>query len=133
MKTAITTLAAALALAACQADTPETEARSSTPTNPPNIVLILVDDMGYTDIGAFGSEVATPNLDALAFAGVRLTNFHSSPQCAPTRSMLLSGSDNHKAGMGSMFGSRMIVGEYGDQDDTGHIFRRRRGRDGECR
>ena len=112
MKTALTALAVAIALSACQADTPETETTSPTQ---PNIVLILVDDMGYTDIGAFGSEVATPNLDALAFAGVRLTNFHSSPQCAPTRSMLLSGSDNHKAGMGSMFGSRMIVGEYGDQ------------------
>jgi len=112
MKTAIAALTAAILLSACQADKPELE-----PTSPtqPNIILILVDDMGYTDIGAFGSEVATPNLDALAFAGVRLTNFHSSPQCAPTRSMLLSGSDNHKAGMGSMFGSRMIVGEYGDQ------------------
>jgi arylsulfatase len=115
MKTVITALAAAIVLSACQADTPEAESTSTTPTKPPNIVLLLVDDMGYTDIGAFGSEVATPNLDALAFAGVRLTNFHSSPQCAPTRSMLLSGSDNHKAGMGSMFGSRMIVGEYGDQ------------------
>jgi len=113
MKTVITALAAAILLSACQADQPEIETTSATP---PNIVLILVDDMGYTDIGAFGSEVETPNLDALAFAGVRLTNFHSSPQCAPTRSMLLSGSDNHKAGMGSMFGSRLIVGEYGDQE-----------------
>ena len=86
----------------CQSD--EATQEQAEESRPPNIVLILVDDMGYTDIGAFGSEVATPNLDALAFAGVRLTNFHSSPQCAPTRSMLLSGSDNHKAGMGSMFG-----------------------------
>ena len=100
MKTALTVLAAAFALAACQAETPATDTTSSAPVRQPNIVLILVDDMGYTDIGAFGSEVATPNLDALAFAGVRLSNFHSSPQCAPTRSMLLSGSDNHKAGMG---------------------------------
>jgi arylsulfatase len=115
MKTAITALAAVFALAACQAETPESDTTSSEPTKQPNIVLILVDDMGYTDIGAFGSEVETPNLDALAFAGARLTNFHSSPQCAPTRAMLLSGSDNHKAGMGSMFGDRMIVGEYGDQ------------------
>ena len=112
MKTVIATLLAAILLSACQADNPDTQ--TAGPTQP-NIVLILVDDMGYTDIGAFGSEVATPNLDALAFGGVRLTNFHSSPQCAPTRSMLLSGSDNHKAGMGSMFGSRLIVGEYGDQ------------------
>jgi len=105
---------AGILMSSCQSDEPVQEPAEE--SRPPNIVLILVDDMGYTDIGAFGSEVATPNLDALAFAGVRLTNFHSSPQCAPTRSMLLSGSDNHKAGMGSMFGSRMIVGEYGDQE-----------------
>ena len=79
---------------------------------PPNIVLILVDDMGYTDVGAFGSEIRTPNIDALANAGIRLTNFHSSPQCAPARAMLLSGSDNHKAGMGSMFPSAMIDPSY---------------------
>ena len=71
----------------------------------PNILLIVVDDMGFTDIGAFGSEIRTPNLDRLAFDGVRLTNFHASAQCAPTRSMLMSGSDNHKAGVGSMFGA----------------------------
>jgi arylsulfatase A-like enzyme len=112
MKTILSVLTAVILLSACQADQPETETSS---VAPPNIVLLLVDDMGYTDIGAFGSEVATPNLDALAFAGVRLTNFHSSPQCAPTRSMLLCGSDNHKAGMGSMFGSRMFFGEYCDQ------------------
>jgi arylsulfatase len=82
----------------------------------PNIVLILVDDMGYTDIGAFGSEIATPNIDALANAGIKLTNFHSSPQCAPTRSMLLSGADNHKAGMGSMFPSRFIEEDYANRE-----------------
>ncbi len=70
----------------------------------PNILLIVVDDMGFTDIGAFGSEIRTPNLDRIAYDGVRLTNFHAAPTCAPTRSMLLSGSDNHKAGMGSQFG-----------------------------
>jgi arylsulfatase len=85
------------------------------PDSPPNIVLILVDDMGYTDIGAFGSEISTPHIDGLANAGVKLTNFHSSPQCAPTRAMLLSGSNNHKAGMGSMFGSAMIEEDYGER------------------
>jgi len=104
---------AGILVSSCQSE--ELVQEPAEESRPPNIVLILVDDMGYTDIGAFGSEVATPNLDALAIAGVRLTNFHSSPQCAPTRSMLMSGSDNHKAGMGSMFPSRMIVGDYGDQ------------------
>ena len=79
----------------------------------PNIILIVADDMGYTDIGAFGSEIRTPNLDRLAYGGVRLTNFHASPQCAPTRSMLMSGADNHTAGMGSMFGANVIKGGFG--------------------
>ncbi|MFQ0815145.1 arylsulfatase [Brucella anthropi] len=70
--------------------------------NRPNIVVIVADDMGYSDIGAFGSEIATPNLDALTRSGVQLTNFHVAPTCSPTRSMLLSGTDNHLAGLGSM-------------------------------
>jgi len=76
-------------------------------STPPNILLVVVDDMGYTDLGAYGGEISTPNLDELAYAGVRLTNFHAAPQCAPTRSMLMSGAGNHKAGMGSMFGPAM--------------------------
>ncbi|MEF9603088.1 arylsulfatase [Paracoccus sp. PXZ] len=68
----------------------------------PNIVLIVVDDMGYSDMGAFGSEIPTPNLDALTRDGVQLTNFHVAPTCSPTRSMLMSGTDNHVAGLGSM-------------------------------
>jgi arylsulfatase len=66
----------------------------------PNIVLIVADDLGFSDIGAFGSEIRTPNLDALANEGVRLTNFHAAPTCGPSRSMLLTGVDNHLAGSG---------------------------------
>ena len=69
---------------------------------PPNVLLIVVDDMGFTDLGAFGSEIETPNLDALAFQGTRLTNLYSAPTCSPTRAMLLSGVDHHLAGMGTM-------------------------------
>lgn len=68
----------------------------------PNFLLIVVDDMGFSDLGAFGSEIATPNLDALAYAGVRLTDFHSAPACSPTRAMLMTGTDHHIAGVGSM-------------------------------
>lgn len=68
----------------------------------PNVVLIVADDMGYSDIGAFGSEIATPHLDTLAASGVKLTNFHAAPTCSPTRSMLLTGTDNHTAGVGAM-------------------------------
>jgi arylsulfatase len=63
----------------------------------PSILLIMADDMGYTDMGSFGGEIRTPNLDELAFAGVRLTNFHAGPACAQTRSMLMSGTYTHVA------------------------------------
>jgi arylsulfatase A-like enzyme len=68
----------------------------------PNIVLIVADDAGYADIGSFGGEISTPNIDALASAGVRFTNFYVGPTCSPTRSMLLTGVDNHVAGLGNM-------------------------------
>jgi len=68
----------------------------------PNIVLILVDDMGFSDLGSFGAEIRTPHLDALAAEGVRLTDFHSASACSPTRAMLLTGVDHHIAGLGSM-------------------------------
>jgi arylsulfatase len=68
----------------------------------PNILLIVADDAGYTDIGSFGGEIHTPNLDALAAVGVRFTQFTASATCSPSRSMLLSGVDNHVAGLGNM-------------------------------
>ena len=60
------------------------------PAKAPNILLIVLDDLAYTDIGAFGGEIATPNLDDLAFKGLRFSNFHAGPSCAPTRSMLMT-------------------------------------------
>lgn len=68
----------------------------------PNILLIVVDDMGYSDLGAFGGEIKTPNIDSLAAAGVKFTDFYVGPTCSPTRSMLMSGNDNHIAGLGNM-------------------------------
>lgn len=68
----------------------------------PNFLVIVADDLGFSDIGAFGGEIRTPNLDRLALAGIRLTGFHTAPTCSPTRSMLLSGTDNHLAGLGTM-------------------------------
>jgi arylsulfatase len=64
----------------------------------PNVLVIVADDMGYSDIGAFGSEIATPNIDALAGDGRLLTNFRTAAACAPTRAMLMSGADSHVAG-----------------------------------
>lgn len=95
-----------LSSVALQAQTPSAPAPLTAPTPQPdarpNIVLIVVDDMGFSDLSAFGSEIATPHIDALVTSGVQLTNFHASPACSPTRAMLMSGVDNHLAGLGTM-------------------------------
>ena len=75
---------------------------SAQPAKRPNILLIVADDLGYNDIGPFGSEISTPNLDRLANDGVRLTSHYTTPFCSPTRSILMSGTDNHLAGFGDM-------------------------------
>jgi len=68
----------------------------------PNIVLILADDLGFTDIAPYGSEISTPSLAALANEGVRFTNYHTAASCAPARAMLLTGVDSHRAGVASI-------------------------------
>ena len=68
----------------------------------PNIVILLADDWGFTDVGAFGGEMATPHIDALAASGVRFANFHVAGSCSPTRAMLQTGVGNHRAGLGNM-------------------------------
>ncbi|WP_436496327.1 arylsulfatase [Actinokineospora sp. HUAS TT18] len=76
--------------------------RPSWPAEPrakgPNIVIVLVDDLGFADIGPFGSEIATPTLDRLAANGIRLTNYHTTPLCSPSRAALLTGLNPHRAG-----------------------------------
>jgi len=79
-------------------------AQSESPAARPNILLIVADDLAFTDLGSFGGEIATPHLDELAFAGTRFSHFHASASCSPTRAMLLTGTDNHLAGMGSQGG-----------------------------
>lgn len=68
----------------------------------PNIVLILIDDAAFMDLGAFGGEARTPHIDALAQSGAMLVNYHTSPLCSPSRSMLLTGIDNHKTGVATI-------------------------------
>ena len=75
---------------------------NTVPGKRPNIVVLVADDWGFTDLGAFGGEIATPNLDALALRGVRFSNFHVAASCSPTRSMLLTGVDNHRNGVGNL-------------------------------
>ena len=72
----------------------------------PNIIVILVDDMGFSDIGCFGSEIQTPNLNKLARNGVRNTQHYNCARCCPTRASLLTGLYPHQAGVGHMVGNR---------------------------
>src|SRR5207248_5152141 len=72
------------------------------PAARPNIVVILSDDMGFSDLGCYGGEISTPNLDALAAGGLRFTQFYNSARCCPTRACLLTGLYPHQAGVGHM-------------------------------
>jgi len=80
----------------------------------PNILYILADDMGFSDIGCYGSEIETPNLDALAKGGVRFTQFYNTARCCPTRASLLTGLYPHQAGIGHMMEDRKLEGYRGD-------------------
>lgn len=88
-------LICALALSSCVAVLAADRVR-------PNIVVLVADDWGFSDVGSFGSEISTPNIDELARHGVRFANFHVAASCAPTRSMLLTGVDNHLNGIGNL-------------------------------
>jgi arylsulfatase len=68
----------------------------------PNILLIVADDLGYSDIGCFGGEIDTPNLNSLAASGVRLAQFYSTARCCPSRASILTGQYSHKVGVGHM-------------------------------
>ena len=87
-----------LGLALCGAGS----ALAAAPTVRPNILLLVGDDWGYSDVGAYGGEMRTPNLDALARSGVQFSNFHVAASCSPTRAMLHTGVDNHLNGLGAM-------------------------------
>jgi len=76
--------------------------RATPPAGAPNIVVMLADDLGFADLGCYGSEIPTPNLDRLAARGIRHTNFHSAPMCSPTRAALLTGLNPHAAGIGTV-------------------------------
>ena len=86
----------------------------------PNILLLVADDMGLSDIGPFGSEIHTPAIDKLAEQGILLSNFHVLPTCSPSRSVLLTGVDNHLAGLGAM-GEMTSPKQKGKPGYEGHL------------
>jgi len=89
-------------------------ARAATTAPRPNLIVILCDDMGYSDLGCYGGEIATPNLDALAAGGVRFTQFYNTARCCPTRASLLTGLYPHQAGVGHMMEDRGSDAYRGD-------------------
>lgn len=84
-----------------------------TSDRPPNILLIMVDDMGFSDPGCYGGEVQTPHLDELAQSGIRFTQFYNTSRCCPTRAALLTGLYPHQAGIGQMTFNRELPGYQG--------------------
>jgi arylsulfatase A-like enzyme len=83
------------------ADKVETTTQHQQEGKRPNILMIVADDMGWSDIGPFGSEIRTPNIDKMAARGMMFTQFYVGPACSPTRSMMITGTDNHLTGMGT--------------------------------
>ena len=96
--------------------------QSPTGDTRPNILLIVADDLGYGDLGVFGSEINTPNLDSLAGTGVILNQFYASPVCSTTRAMLMSGMDHHLTGLGNMAEEVIFVSNQRDKPGyEGHL------------
>src|SRR5512144_2536655 len=106
----ITFLALVLTGTAITRAADEQSAQPAAPASPsdaraparPNILLIVADDMGYSDLSCFGGEIQTPNLDALASNGVRFTQFYSTARCCPSRASILTGQYPHRVGIGHM-------------------------------
>lgn len=99
--TAATALLSSAHVSAAAAS-PNRSSRSVSGGKPPNIVMVILDDIGFGDLGCFGSNLDTPNIDALAGNGVRFNNFHVTALCAPTRACLLTGQNAHKVGVGNI-------------------------------
>ena len=91
----------------------------------PNIIIVLVDDMGYSDIGCYGGEIDTPNLDRLASKGLRFTQFYNAGRCCPTRASLLTGRHPHQVGIGHMTAPpKKPLANWQDQSTAPSIFLR---------
>jgi arylsulfatase len=107
-------------LSACQKVEPPDATIAPAASKKPNILLVMADDMGWSDLGSYGSSIETPNLDALASRGVQFSGFYASVSCSPTRSMLLTGNDNHIAGLGNM-GEMLRPEQIGQPGYEGHL------------
>ena len=114
-------LLAGMQPALAQKPTPSAQAKLQ--QKKPNILVLLLDDVGYADIGAYGSEIPTPTIEGLAKGGVKFTDFHPTASCSPTRSMLLTGVDNHQTGFGNM-AETLLPEQQGKPGYEGHLNNR---------
>lgn len=113
-----------LLLTGCQSEKLPTKTGAEAPPDTrPNVLLVVVDDVGFSDLGFFGGEIPTPTLDNLAASGITFNNFHVAPTCSPTRSMLLSGVDSHQAGLGNMF-EELAPNQKGQRGYEGYLHER---------
>ena len=119
----LTLLATILAAAALLSSCTTGHSGPAATARKPNFLLIVADDLGYSDLGSFGGEIATPTLDRLAGGGAAMTQFYASPFCSPTRAMLMSGTDNHLAGFGDM-AELMLPEQRGKPGYEGFLNRR---------
>jgi len=123
MKKVLSILFGLSLIAACQNAEPPGAIVADVAEKKPNILLVMADDMGWTDLGSFGSAIDTPNLDTLAARGVKFSNFYASVSCSPTRSMLMTGTDNHLVGLGNM-GELLTPEQVGQPGYEGHLNNR---------
>ena len=86
--------------------------RPSTLSRSPNVVMIVLDDVGYSQLGCYGSDIETPALDSLANDGLRYANFHVTPLCSPTRACLLTGRNHHSVGVGRVNRKQQWLSQY---------------------
>lgn len=110
--------------------TPWWESRKKPSADAPNVVIVVVDDLGYSDFGCYGSEIPTPNIDRICADGLQFTNFHVTPLCSPSRAALLTGINHHRVGVGQVIegeGDTGFPGYRGELSQhaltTGEIFR----------
>jgi arylsulfatase len=113
MKNLLRPAALALLLGSACAHSPD----AAPAANRPNIVIVLADDLGFSDLGCYGSEIATPNIDRLAAQGLRFTRFYNAARCCPSRASLLTGLYPHEAGVGHMVADRKTPAYQGYLND----------------
>ncbi|KAG9528234.1 hypothetical protein KCU79_g23273, partial [Aureobasidium melanogenum] len=88
----------------------------------PNFLVIVADDLGFSDLSCFGGEIRTPNIDKIASNGIRFTDFHAAAACSPSRAMIMTGTDHHIAGLGNLIEWTNISGQNAPAEGNAKRF-----------